>query len=174
MTGQDVTDDEPSGEQYLAELHERLQLAGQALGIDIDGLDADAGPTGNITAVAGATAAYLDALSQRPELFTHPQFLAWTAEGYAWAISEILPTTLIRAAMTYRLQVLCRVIQPPELAVADPLTGATVAAMHAAVELLASAIASDTPLSGHHLRRAAVHLSTASAHVAEATTAQQL
>lgn len=166
MNHHDAPDD-PSGEQYLAELTERLDLAGQAIGFHIDP-GGQAGPIEHVTNLAGALAGYLDALSQWPELFTHPAFLAWTADSYTWAVGEILPSTLIRAALTYRLQVLCRVIQPPELPTADPLTGAAVAAMRAAVEILAASVTSGTDHSNHHLRVAATYLADSTTHLAEA------
>lgn len=158
---------EPDDAQYLAELQDRLDLAGQALGFHIDA-DGVASPVEHITNLAGALAAWLDTLSQRPELFTHPAFLDWTAASYTWGLGEILPARLIRAALTYRLQVLCRVIQPPELAVADPITGAAVTAMRAAVEILAASITSGTAHSDRHLRSAATHLAEATAHLDEA------
>ncbi|OLE24581.1 MAG: hypothetical protein AUG49_13070 [Catenulispora sp. 13_1_20CM_3_70_7] len=167
MNHHDVSE-EPSGEQYLAELQQRLDLAGQAIGFHID-LGGQAGPIEHVTDLAGAIAAYLDALSQRPELFTHRSFLDWTSSSYIWAVGEILPATLIRAALTYRLQVLCRVIQPPELPAADPLTGAAVAAMRAAVEILAASVTSGTGHRDHHLRSAATHLVDATAHLDEAS-----
>ncbi|NUR32349.1 MAG: hypothetical protein HOV83_41965 [Catenulispora sp.] len=168
MNHSDPGADDPDGEQYLADLHQRLDSAGQVLGFHIDP-GGEAGPVEHITNLAGALAAWLDALSQRPELFTHPAFLEWTTASYTWAIGEILPTTLIRPALTYRLQVLCRVIQPPELAVADPLTGAAVAAMRAATEFLAASVTSGTAHSSHHLRAAAAQLADATAHLQQAS-----
>lgn len=159
--------EEPVGEQYRIELTERLDLAGQALGFYIDS-DGAASPVEHITNLAGAVSAWLDALSQRPELFTHPSFLDWTAASYTWGLGEVLPARLIRAALTYQLQVVCRVIQPPELAVVDPLTGAAVTAMRAAVEILAASVTSGTAHSDHHLRGAATHLAEATAHLVEA------
>jgi len=93
--------DNPDAEQYLADLQQRLDLAGQALGFHIDPAGA-ARPVEHITNLAGALAAYVDALSQRPELFAHPAFLAWTADSYTWAFGEILPARLIRAPQISR------------------------------------------------------------------------
>ncbi|MEY9861369.1 hypothetical protein ABH935_007010 [Catenulispora sp. GAS73] len=162
MTGHDTGDDFQRGPQ-LPDLQARLEQA-QALGFHLDPAR-PADPFENVTQLAGAVAAYTDALSQYSELFEHPGFLAHCADGYSWALSQLLPAALIRPALTFRLNVLCRVLQPAELAAADPFTGAAVAAMRAGIEILAASVTSGTGYSLQRLNVAAAHHADAGNHL---------